>query len=196
MADRPRMVVVAGPSGSGKSTHFPVAELGIAHFNVDDRCAELNRGSYQAIPPQVRQRVQQECESFIERCTMEGHSFAVETTLRTSVAIRQAEAARAAGFRLEMIFIATDAADENVLRVARRGRDGGHSAQAPRIREIYELSLSNLPRAIEVFDEVLLFDSTAFDAVPRLVARYESGVVIMRNPPWPAWCVVALGKPE
>ncbi|HEX3483353.1 MAG TPA: zeta toxin family protein, partial [Kofleriaceae bacterium] len=124
------MVVVAGPSGSGKSTHFPVAELGIAHFNVDDRCAELNGGSYQAIPPQVRQRVQQECESFVERCTMEGRSFAVETTLRTDVAVRQAEAAKAAGFRLEMIFIATDAADENVLRVARRGRDGGHSAVA------------------------------------------------------------------
>jgi predicted ABC-type ATPase len=95
-----------------------------------------------------------------------------------------------------MIFIATDVADDNVLRVAHRGHDGGHSAPAPRIREIYELSLSNLPRAIAVFDEVLLFDSTAFDAAPRLVARYESGVAIMRNPPWPAWCLAALGEPE
>jgi predicted ABC-type ATPase len=190
------MVVVAGPSGSGKSTHFPVAELSIACFNVDDRCAELNGGSYRAIPPHVRQRVQKECEGFIERCTMEGRSFAVETTLRTDVVIRQAEAARAAGFRLEMIFVATDAVGENVSRVARRGLDGGHSAPEPRIREIYDLSLSNLPRAIEVFDEVLVFDSTAFDAVPRLVARYESGVAIMRNLPWPAWCLAALGQPE
>jgi len=156
MADRPRMVVVAGPSGSGKSTHFPVAELGLAYFNVDDRCAELNGGSYQAIPPRFRQLAQEECKDFIERCTMEGRSFAVETTLRTDVAIRQGEAAREAGFRLEMIFVATDAVDENVSRVARRGLDGGHCAPESQIREIYNLSLSNLPRAIDVFDEVLI----------------------------------------
>jgi len=195
MADRPRMVVVAGPSGSGKSTHFPVAELGIAYFNVDDRCAELNGGSYQAVPPRVRQRAQKECEDFIERCTMEGRSFAVETTLRTDVAIHQAKAARTAGFRLEMIFVATDSVDDNVSRVERRGLDGGHSAPESRIRETYDLSLSNLPRAIDVFDEVLVFDSSAFDAAPRLVARYESSMAIMQSPPWPAWCLAALGQP-
>ena len=194
MADRPRMVVVAGPSGSGKSTHFPVAELGLAYFNVDDRCAELNGGSYQAIPPRFRQLAQEECKDFIERCTMEGRSFAVETTLRTDVAIRQGEAAREAGFRLEMIFVATDAVDENVSRVARRGLDGGHCAPESQIREIYNLSLSNLPRAIDVFDEVLIFDSTVFDAAPRLVACYESGIAIIRSPPWPAWYLVALAQ--
>jgi predicted ABC-type ATPase len=173
-----------------------VAELGLAYFNIDDRCAELNGSSYRAIPPRVRQRAQKECEDFIERCTMEGCSFAVETTLRTDVAIRQAEAARTAGFRLEMIFVATNTVEVNVSRVARRGLDGGHSAPESQIREIYDLSLSNLPRAIDIFDEVLLFDSTAFDAVPRLVARYESSVAIMRSPPWPAWCLAALGQPE
>jgi predicted ABC-type ATPase len=188
------MVVVAGPSGSGKSTHFPVAELGLAYFNVDDRCAELNGGAYQAIPPRFRQLAQEECKNFIERCTMDGRSFAVETTLRTDVAIRQGEAAREAGFRLEMIFVATDAVDENVSRVARRGLDGGHCAPESQIHEIYNLSLSNLPRAIDVFDEVLIFDSTVFDAAPRLVACYESGVAIIRSPPWPAWYLVALAQ--
>ena len=125
---------------------------------------------------------------------MEGRSFAVETTLRTDVAIRQGEAAREAGFRLEMIFVATDAVDENVSRVARRGLDDGHCAPESQIREIYNLSLSNLPRAIDVFDEVLIFDSTVFDAAPRLVACYESGIAIIRSPPWPAWYLVALAQ--
>ena len=40
------MQVVAGPSGSGKSSLFPVAATGVDHFNLDDRCARLNRGSY------------------------------------------------------------------------------------------------------------------------------------------------------
>lgn len=190
------MVVIAGPSGSGKSTYFPVAELGILYFNVDDRCAELNGGSYQQIPPELRQRAQRECEELVSRSTQEGYSFAVETTLRTDVALQQAERAKAAGFRLEMIFIATEAVEENVLRVARRALDGGHSAPEQRIRDIYASSLSNLPRAIELFDEVLLFDSSAFDEVPRLIARYERGIPVARNPPLPAWCVAALGLPD
>jgi predicted ABC-type ATPase len=91
----PLAVVIAGPSGSGKSTYFPVREFGIGSFNVDDRCAQLNHGSYQAIPYQVRAQAQTECERFIAE-SIAGHcSFAVETTLRTLVAVEQAERARA-----------------------------------------------------------------------------------------------------
>ena len=97
--ERPLMIVVAGPSGSGKSTYFPVADLAEAYFNVDDRCAVLNQGSSQQIPPEIRARAQQECQDFIETCTRELRSFAVETTLRTDIAIQQAKQARAAGFR-------------------------------------------------------------------------------------------------
>ena len=194
MADRPRMVVVAGPSGSGKSTHFPVSDVGVASFNVDDRCAELNGGSYQQIPQEIRDRAQGECEAFINDRVRGGESFAVETTLRTDIAIRQAEQAKAAGFRLEMVFVATDLVDENVQRVARRVLDGGHGAPEARIREIYDLSLANLPRAVEVFDEVLLFDSSVFDEAPRLVVRFVGGTAVANFPPMPAWCVVALSS--
>jgi dephospho-CoA kinase len=47
------MIVVAGPPGSGKSTAFPVAETGVDYFNIDDRAAALNDGSYQNISPEI-----------------------------------------------------------------------------------------------------------------------------------------------
>lgn len=94
----PRMVVIAGPSGSGKSTFFAVSDFEVAHFNVDDRCAELNGGSAQRIPPEIRNRAQHECEIFIEACTREGRSSAVESTLRSDIAIHQARRAKTAGF--------------------------------------------------------------------------------------------------
>ena len=50
------MIVVAGPPGGGKSTAFPRAaftDVGIAYFNIDDRCKELH-GSSKNIPPEVR----------------------------------------------------------------------------------------------------------------------------------------------
>jgi predicted ABC-type ATPase len=87
---RPELVVVAGPSGSGKSTHFPVRDFGFGSFNVDDRCAELNGGSYRAIPETVRQQAQDECERFVAKSIAEQRSFAIETTLRTRIAVEQA----------------------------------------------------------------------------------------------------------
>jgi predicted ABC-type ATPase len=46
------------------------------------------------------------CERFVQSHIEEGHSFAVETTLRTRAAIEQAHAARARGLATEMIFVA------------------------------------------------------------------------------------------
>lgn len=189
------MVVIAGPSGSGKSRFFFVKSFEIAGFNVDDRCAELNQGSYGHIPPEIRAQAQRECQDFIETCIRELRSFAVETTLRTDIAIQQARHAKAAGFRIEMVFIATDNVEENIARVARRGLVGGHSAPASRIREIYEMSLTNLPDAIQVFDEVLLYDSSAFGEHPRLIARFAGGKLVLRSASLPRWCTAgALGS--
>lgn len=52
----PTMIVVAGPAGAGKSTAFPVRDFGVAHFNIDDRCARLH-GSYIGIPLALRAEV-------------------------------------------------------------------------------------------------------------------------------------------
>lgn len=130
------MVVIAGPSGSGTSRHFPAASFGIASFNVDDRCAALNGGSYHATPVSVRVQAQRECERFIEECTTRRTSFAVETTLRSQIAIEQAVRAQRVGFTAKMVFVATDDVHDNIQRIVRRALDGGHSAPASRIREI------------------------------------------------------------
>jgi predicted ABC-type ATPase len=87
------MLVFAGPPGSGKSTFFPVAALGVDAFSIDDRCAQIV-GSYRAIPPTVRKAVSQQCETFVAEHIDGRRSFAVETTMRTLVSVRQAERAR------------------------------------------------------------------------------------------------------
>jgi hypothetical protein len=97
------MIVVAGPPGSGKSSIFPVAQTGVDHFNIDDRAAQLNGGSYRNIPPEIRAQSNRECELFIEAHIRGQKSFAVETTLRTRKTLQQARLARKNGFGLEMI---------------------------------------------------------------------------------------------
>jgi predicted ABC-type ATPase len=184
------MIVIGGPSGSGKSRFFGASSFGIAFFNVDDRCAELNGGSYRSIPVEVRAQAQHECERFVDHCTDQGTSFAVETTLRSTIAIDQAERAKVAGFVVKMIFVATEKVQDNVYRVARRGLDGGHSAPAARIVEIYQRSLANLPRALAVFDEVALYDSSNYNEPPRLVRVYDQQRIAFDQPPAPLWLAV------
>lgn len=175
MTERPRAIVVAGPSGSGKSLLFPVASFGVDAFNVDDRCAALNAGSYARIPPAIRSRAQQECETFIDTQITRGLSYAVETTLRSTAAIEQAERARAAGFETILLFVATDDVAENQRRVALRGHGGGHAAALVEIADIYTRSLANLPVAVNAFEHVELWDSSTFGAEPVLVATRSQG---------------------
>ena len=105
--------------------------FGVVGFNIDDRCAQI-LGSYRAIPRHVRRAVAKECERFVQRHIETGRSFAVETTLRTKVAIDQAQVARARGFATEMIFVSTDSIDENIARIVQRAQGGGHGASNAR----------------------------------------------------------------
>lgn len=119
------MVVVGGSPGSGKSTAFPVRGFGVDGFNVDDAAAHMNGGSYQNIPPGIRAEANRQCEQFIAEHIRERKSFAVETTLRTDVAFRQAAEARAHGFKVEFTYVAAENVETSIKRVIGRARRGG-----------------------------------------------------------------------
>lgn len=187
---KPRMIVVAGPPGSGKTRYFPTAAFGVDGFNIDDRCAQV-LGSYRAIPRDVRRAVAKECERFVIEHIAEAQSFAVETTLRTKAAIDQAILARQNGFVTDMRFVATGSVTENVLRVIQRAQAGGHGASEREIAEIRRASITNLRSAIEAFERVCIYDSTARWAAPRLVAAARDGL-LDRHETGPAWLDAAL----
>ena len=188
---RPRMIVVAGPPGSGKTRYFPVTDVDVDSFNIDDRCAQLV-GSYRGISRDVRRAVARQCERFVLDHIARRVSFAVETTLRTSAAIEQAEAARAHGFFTQMRFVATESVSENIARVVQRAQAGGHAASEPELRAIHAASIGNLARAIATFDRVQIYDSTTRWTTPRLVAIARNGNVVRRGTT-PEWLTAALG---
>jgi len=182
---KPRMTVVAGPSGSGKSTLFAVAALSPDAFNVDDRAARMH-GSYAGIPPEVRTRAQRECEAFVSYHIERQRSFAVESTLRSDAALRQAAAARAVGFATFLIYVCAGSVEEHLRRVALRGRLGGHSAPEAEIRDIYARSLSHLATARGLFDEANLYDSSERWGLPRCVVQLRAERA-SEIPPVPGW---------
>lgn len=122
-----------------------------------------------------------------------GDSFAVESTFRTDIAIRQATEAAARGFETHLVFTCTDDVEENIRRIAIRAHDGGHSAPPERVRQTYANSLSNLVSAMGVFAHVHLVDNTqpripgSIEGGPRPVATFHGGVLGSIFPPIPAW---------
>lgn len=144
------MIVVGGPSGSGKSTLLPVQSFGVDSFNVDERCRELH-GSFRGISRNTRATASHECEQFIRGHIESGQSFAVETRMRTRVAIEQAHLARQRGFTTILWFLCTDDPSIHVSRVIARATNGGHSAPEAEIRATYAASLRHLTAAFHIF---------------------------------------------
>ena len=91
-------------------------------FNADDRAAELNGSSYLRIPRKVRDQVNREFESFIVENIRAGQSFAFEATLRSQITFDQARAAKDAGFRIEMRYLALATFAAHLERVNPRGQ--------------------------------------------------------------------------
>lgn len=156
--------------GRPAGQRLPVTAFGVDSFNIDDRCAQI-LGNYQAIPRDVRHAVAKECERFVLEHIDRRRSFAVETTLRTTAAIEQAERARGCGFATQLRFIATDSIAENVARILQRAQGGGHAAS----------------------ERVRVYDSTARWSPPRLVAVARGGRLV-REGATPAWLEVALAS--
>ena len=181
------MLIVAGPAGSGKSLHFPVSSFGCDGFNVDLHAASENGGSFGSIPRSVRLRAQKACEAFILDHIARGESFAVETTLRSGVAIEQARQARSAGFETNMIFVCAGRPDECVRRVQIRGLSGGHAAPEDEIRDIHDRSLANLLLSLDVFDLIELYDNSVRGAAPRFIGEVIAGRLLAKVDPLPNW---------
>jgi predicted ABC-type ATPase len=183
------MVVVAGPPGSGKSTLLRPDEQSLAYFNADERARELNQGSGHRISPEIRAIVNQELESFIVSHIQERRSFAYETTLRTTITYEQARLAKAHGFQTSMEYVALASVEESINRVRKRAERGGHSAPPERVREIYEASLKNFPRALAEFDYVAVFDNTDIEnrRQPALILETLNGRMLTLALHVPEW---------
>lgn len=194
---QPHMAIVAGPPGAGKSSIFSLADFADHIFNADDRAAELNAGSYQSIPLSVRAIVNREFERFVHSNITAGTSFALETTLRSTITFEQAKLAREKGFRVFMRYVALDTIEHHIERVKRRAARGGHSASESTLRRIHAASLANLPIALKPEDSgieiVRIYDNSRPESRPVLTLEARQGKIISLRDPFPDWLRQALG---
>src|SRR5580704_10353632 len=193
----PRMFIAAGPPGAGKSSLFTLLDYADQRFNADDRAAQLNGGSYERIPLSIRAIVNREFEEFVHANIRSGNSFALETTLRSSITFDQARLARENGFRVVMRYVALETPELHIERVLQRVARAGHSASETTLRRIHANSLQNLPTALvpaeSGIESVRVYDNSRFWEPPRLVLQMEQGRIARMAGHFPTWLQSAPG---
>ncbi len=176
--------IVAGPNGVGKTTltrkHL-ASRLPVV--NPDDIAREL--AGRPTAPPDIAIQAGRQALTRQRRLIAQRHSFALETTFSGVRELNLMRDAKAAGYKVNLVFVCTEASALSVFRIAVRVADGGHNVPAADVHRRYQRSLANLPAGIALADRTWLLDNSR--ACMRLVAAIENGQVKSQATTLPRW---------
>ena len=154
---RPLLLIVAGSNGAGKST-FAVpyaAARGLPFLNAD----ELTRKYKELGESQALVKAAREFLATVDDYIARGESVCIETTLSGGYVHGVAARARAAGFRVELVYLFVESVEVAVSRVSTRVRKGGHHVPETDVRRRFARSLRNFDRLSGEVDGWRLFAS-------------------------------------
>ena len=177
------LIVIAGPNGSGKST---LIKQYIEYFNLFD---------YEYINSDIYARtlfsdVQDEKEKYLkafeiekgkkETALKESRNFIMETVNSSDKNFDFYKRCKESGYKITVIFIATDSPEINIKRVAKRVSQGGHGVPQDKIISRYYKSIENAKPLFAVADEILIFDNSIDNESPEL-CYYKGKSVIFKS---------------
>lgn len=146
MSAQRKVIIIAGPNGAGKTTfarEFLPNEAACPVFvNADLIAAGLAPFAPETAAVQAGRLMLSE----LERHFRAGQSFAFETTLSGRAYLRHIKQWQHGGYRVELIFLRLNHADEAVARVQQRVRQGGHNIPTDVIRRRFCAGLENFHR--------------------------------------------------
>ncbi|MBX7244572.1 MAG: zeta toxin [Candidatus Sumerlaeaceae bacterium] len=143
IARKPLCIIIAGPNGSGKTTfarEFLPKDAGVMHF-VN---ADLIAGGLAPLRPEAGAVAGGRIFlSELDRLARAREDFAFESTLSGHTYINRLKAWKAAGYRLEIIYLRLESYQLAVRRVAMRVKQGGHHVPEADIRRRFVRGWNN-----------------------------------------------------
>jgi predicted ABC-type ATPase len=138
-----KIIIIAGPNGAGKTTfarEFLPNEADCPLFiNADLIAAGLSPFDPAAAAIRAGRLMLEE----IDRNVAARKGFAFETTLSGHTYVRRIREWRAMGYEVKLYFLSLQSADDAVLRVATRVRQGGHNVAEEVVRRRFEAGMRN-----------------------------------------------------
>jgi predicted ABC-type ATPase len=142
-ANRPRCIVVAGPNGAGKTTfarEFLPKEAGVIHFVNADLIAI---GLSPLRPELAALTAGRLFLAELDRLAKLMHDFAFETTLSGKIYFNRLKQCKAAGYRIEILFLRLSSPQIALRRIAARVRQGGHDVPTADVLRRFERGWTN-----------------------------------------------------
>ena len=173
----PRFTIFGGPNGSGKSTayvRFVRAGFDSGEYLNPDEIARSMRGSDasgRALAMRSGREVVERTRSLVEA----RRSLVRESTLTGREIIRSVELAKAAGYRLVLVFVAVSSPATTRGRIAVRVASGGHDIPVQVQDRRFPRSIANLRRVARLADAAYCLDNAGFQH--RLVATVCRGML-------------------
>lgn len=176
--------IIAGPNGSGKTTLTRRHIAGkLPVLNPDEIAAELDPLHPDA--PEIALRAGREILARRKGYLARTQSFAMETTFSGNREIALIKDAKAAGYKVNLVFICTDSPKISMGRITLRVQAGGHRVPGTDVERRYRRSLANLPEGLALVDRAWLLDNSRTRM--RLIASLERGQVKSVANSLPRW---------
>lgn len=139
----PRCIIIAGPNGAGKTTfarEFLPRDARVVHFvNADLIAAGLSPLRPELVTITASRLFLKE----LDRLAKARADFAFETTLGGLGYTGRLKRWKAAGYRIEIIFLRLSSVEVALHRIAARVKEGGHNVPRPDVIRRYKHGLEN-----------------------------------------------------
>jgi predicted ABC-type ATPase len=158
---RPRCIIIAGPNGAGKTTFarlFLPAYAGVIHFvNADLLAAGLSPLRPELAALGAGRLVLAE----LDRLAGARTDFAFESTLSGLTYLSRLKRWKAAGYRIEMVFLQLDSPELAMRRVAARVKQGGHHVPPGDVLRRFKRGWHNFSSSYRLLaDEWMVYDNS------------------------------------
>jgi predicted ABC-type ATPase len=180
--------VLAGSNGAGKSTFAPNLPVYII-INPDDIAREFDPNE----PEKAALKAGREAMRRMQELIRQRRSFAVETTLSGRFHLQIANAAKAEGWNIGLVYIGLRNAEIAIGRIRERTISGGHKVSADDVRRRFERSLGNLAAIYPMTDWVLLFDNSSTRQKMKRIMEVRRGNIVFKVDRLPDWVRRSLG---
>ncbi|HEV7280898.1 MAG TPA: zeta toxin family protein [Pirellulaceae bacterium] len=169
--------MVGGPNGAGKTTFVRQfqTQREFPYLGADEIAYELSPDDPYAVRLEAGRLFIERFYDYVAR----PESFIVESTLSGRTFRHEVQAAKAAGYRVEMVFCFLDSAETAVHRVETRIAMGGHFVPPTDIRRRYSRSLRNFWELYRPLADVFLLVYNALETrVPVAQGQPEDFVTL------------------
>lgn len=169
--DKPILTVVAGCNGSGKSSFSSaLTPENTQPFDYDKEYLNIYKKEFDSEIRDIvaHNKTRQLLEEMIQDSIASSSNFTYETNFN-STPLYWPRKFKKANFKLRLFYFCLNSTEEAKRRVQIRVENGGHHVPHHEIESRYHLGFKHLDKYWQYFDEVYLFETSAFKKEPRLI---------------------------